>query len=64
MNNFQVVIGELQHFLFSPGDDTISILCFADNACDEGGQKKFVVLETKRSIEMTGHRAFLRSSAR
>ena len=30
----------------------ISILSFSENACDEGGRKKFAVLETKRGVEV------------
>ena len=36
---FQVEISELEHFLLGPGDDAISILSFAENACGEGGRK-------------------------
>ena len=41
------VVAVCEHFLFSPGDEAISILSFAENACDEGGRKKFAVAETK-----------------
>ena len=53
---------ELEYFLLSAEDDAISILSFAENACDEGGRKKFAVLETKRGIEED--RTLLRGSAR
>ena len=45
-------INELEHFLLNPEDDAISILSFAENACDEGGCKKFAVLGTKRGMEV------------
>ena len=55
----QVGISELEDFLLSPGDDAISIMSCAKNACD-GGCKKLAVLETKRGVEV----AFLRVFAR
>ena len=49
---FHVGTNELGHFLLSPGDDAISILSSAGNACDEGGRKMFAVLGTKRGKEV------------
>ena len=37
---------------------------FAENACDEGGRKKFAVLETKRGIEVEEIGRFFEASAR
>ena len=39
----------MDHFLLSPKDTAMSILSFAENACDEGGRKKS---ETKRGTEV------------
>ena len=41
----QVGICELEHFLLSPGDEALSILSFAENACDEWAYNRFVVKE-------------------
>ena len=49
---FHVGINELDHFLLSPEDGAISILSFAENACQEGGRNKFAVLETKRGVQV------------
>ena len=54
----QVGISEWEHFLLSRGDGAISILSFAENACDDGGRKKFAVLETKRGIEVADRLRF------
>ena len=53
-----VGIDELEHFLLSPGDDTINILSFAENACGEGGRKKFGVVETKGGTAVAEVRRF------
>ena len=49
---FQVGFSELEQFLHSPWDDAISIMSIVENPCDEGGRKKFAVLETKRGIDI------------
>ena len=41
MNSFTVAISKLELFLLSTVDDPISIMSFAENACDEGGRSKF-----------------------
>ena len=46
--SIQVEISELEHFLLGPEDADISITSFAENARDEGGQSKFVLLDTPR----------------
>ena len=43
---------ELEHVLLSPGNAEISILSFAEKACDVGERKKFAVLWTKRGLEV------------
>ena len=50
--HFHVGTAELVRFLLSPGDEAISFLSLADKACDEGGRKKFAVLQTKRGVEV------------
>ena len=54
---FHVGFNEPKHFLLSPENYASSILSFAEKACDEGGRKKFAVLETKRGVEVAekGH---------
>ena len=47
-----MLVNELEHFLLSPEDDAISILLFAETVCEEGGRKKFAVLETNQGIEV------------
>ena len=44
--HIHVGFNELEHFLLSQGDEAVRILSFAENACDEGGRKKFGVLWT------------------
>ena len=44
--------------------EAISILSFAEHACDEGGRKRFAVLETKVRRRNGGERTLLRSPAR
>ena len=39
----------MDHFLLSPKDTAMSVLSFAENACDEGGRKKS---ETKQRTEV------------
>ena len=45
-------IRELEFFLLGPGDEDISITSFADNARDEGGYSRFVLLDTRRGKEV------------
>ena len=54
---FHVGFNELEHFLLSPENYASSILSFAEKACDDGGRKKFAVLQTKRCVEVAekGH---------
>ena len=47
-----------KHFLLSPGDEDISIMSFAENACDEGGRKRFAVNETSQGIEVAELKRF------
>ena len=44
----QVGTSKLEYFLLGPGAEEISIVSFAENARDEGGYSKFVVLDTRR----------------
>ena len=46
--SIQVDVGELEHFLLGPEDADISITSFAENARDEGGYGRFVLLDTLR----------------
>ena len=38
--------------MLSAGDVAISILSFVEETCDQGGRKKFAVLETKRGTDV------------
>ena len=44
--------------LAQPGVDAISIMSFAEDVCDEGGRKKFAVLEAKRGTNVADRRRF------
>ena len=42
-------------------DEAISILSFGENACDEGGRRKFAVLETQRGVEVAERGRFFKA---
>ena len=48
----QVDISKLEYFLLDPGDEDISVTSLAENARDEGGYSRFVLLDTRRGKEV------------
>ena len=46
--SIQVEVSELEHFLLGPEDADVSIRSLAENARDEGGYSKFVLLSIPR----------------
>ena len=46
--SIKVEVSELEHFLLGPEDTDVSITSFAENARDNSGCSKFVLLDTPR----------------
>ena len=62
--SIQVEVSELEHFLLLPDDADISIRSLAENARDEGGYSKFVLLNIPRGKEGGGRGLEVADAAR